>query len=54
MIKVNEETLRDFLSLIMSDMGCLECPWSDECDELDFDEDCVNLAIKCLQEKGDR
>lgn len=56
MIEVNEETLRDFLLLAMADMGCMECPWSDECDDLEIedmhDEDCVNLAIKCLQKKG--
>lgn len=56
MIEVNEETLRDFLSLVMSsNMVCFRCPWSDECDELDLedmqDKDCVNLAIKCLQKK---
>lgn len=56
MIEVNEKTLRDFLLLAMANMGCMECPWSDECDDLEIEdthnEDCVNLAIKCLQEKG--
>lgn len=55
MIEVNEETLRDFLLLAMEDMGCMQCPWSDECDELEIedmqDKNCVNLAIKCLQKK---
>lgn len=56
MIEVNEETLRDFLLLVMSsNMVCFRCPWADECDKLDLeeihDEDCVNLGIKYLQKK---
>ena len=56
MIEVNEETLRDFLSLVMSsNIVCFRCPWADKCDELDLedmhDEDCVNLGIKYLQKE---
>lgn len=55
MIEVNEKALYDVLLLAMAYMDCLQCPWWDDCNELEIEDmqnkDCANLAIKCLQRK---